>query len=167
VVLVNYLENARHTPDALWTNFLGCRRAFSPGRWRERGILSLHISPAPSLPVLSLLGHNSCVKRGMSCNKLWARKKMWSCALKLKQLRKHYNTTGKKEKEKKRGKKREWLKPCTWVSFWKSSDLWWWDVVWGTSLWQPFDFQIARKNLMSSRKIKCDEAAFCILICLF
>jgi hypothetical protein len=32
---------------------------------------------------------------------------MWSCALKLKQLRKHYNTTGKKEKEKKRGKKRE------------------------------------------------------------
>jgi hypothetical protein len=32
---------------------------------------------------------------------------MWSCALKLKQLRKHYNTTGKKKKKRKKEAKRE------------------------------------------------------------
>ena len=32
---------------------------------------------------------------------------MWSCALKLKQLRKHYNTTGKKEKEKEKKRQKE------------------------------------------------------------
>jgi len=35
---------------------------------------------------------------------------MWSCALKLKQLRKHYNTTGKKEKEKKERQKERVIK---------------------------------------------------------
>jgi hypothetical protein len=30
---------------------------------------------------------------------------MWSCALKLKQLRKHYNTTGKKKKKKREAKR--------------------------------------------------------------